>query len=172
VGGIYIDVFPIDAIPQNPLIRRIATARYKALDKLLYLLHLDPYKHAHGPSSWPVLLVQRLFTHEWARRQMRAANTQYDYETSEYVLDYDDGIRGILPKRVLGTPKPYIFEGHEVMGVEHADEYLRTKYGSDYMRIPPHDNQRQHNFYYLDYNLPYREYQDNRAFVNRDSASQ
>jgi lipopolysaccharide cholinephosphotransferase len=103
---------------------------------------------------------------------MRAANTQYDYNTSEYVLDYDDGIRGILPKRVLGTPKPYIFEGHEVMGVEHADEYLRTKYGSDYMRIPPHDNQRQHNFYYLDYNLPYREYQDKRAFVNRDSASQ
>jgi lipopolysaccharide cholinephosphotransferase len=51
------------------------------------------------------------------------------------------------------------------MGVEQADAYLRNKYG-DYMVIPPHDNQRQHNFYYLDYNLPYREYQDNRSFVN------
>ena len=172
IAGIYIDVFPIDGVPRSSLARHWAVTRYKLVDKLLYFLHRDPYKHGHGPSSWPILFIQRLFTHEWARRQMRAANTQYDYNTSEYVLDYDDGIRGILPKRVLGKPTAYDFEGHIVMGVEHADEYLRTKYGSDYMRIPPHDNQRQHNFYYLDYNLPYREYQDKRAFVNRDSASQ
>ena len=63
-----------------------------------------------------------------------------------------------------------MFEGHEVMGVEHADAYLRNKYG-DYMVVPPHDNQRQHNFFYLDYNLPFRQYQDKRSFVNRDNAS-
>ena len=50
------------------------------------------------------------------------------------------------------------------MGVEHYDEYLRAKYG-DYMVVPPHDQQRQHNFYYLDYNLPFRQYHDNRDFV-------
>ena len=102
---------------------------------------------------------------------MRAANTQYDYNTSEYVLDYDDGIHGILPKRVLGKPTAYDFEGHIVMGVEHADEYLRIKYGNDYMVVPPHDNQRQHNFFYLDYDLPYKQYQDKRSFVNHDSVA-
>lgn len=172
IAGIYIDVFPIDGVPHSSLARRWAVTRYKLVDKLLYFLHRDPYKHGHGPSSWPILFIQRLFTHEWARRQMRAANTKYDYETSEYVLDYDDGIHGILPKRVLGTPKPYDFDGHEVMGVEYADEYLRTKYGNDYMVVPPHDNQRQHNFFYLDYNLPYKQYQDKRSFVNHDSDAQ
>jgi lipopolysaccharide cholinephosphotransferase len=171
VAGIYIDVFPIDGMTGNKLGQRLAVARYKALDKLLYFLHRNPYKHGHGPSSWPVLIIQRLFTHAWARRKLRAAYLAYDYEKSDYVLDYDDGVRGVMLKRVLGTPKPVLFEGHEVMGVEHADEYLRTKYG-DYMTIPPHDNQRQHNFFYLDYHLPYRQYHDQRAFVSRDNASQ
>ena len=171
VGGIYIDVFPIDGAPASMLKRRVAVARYKACDKLLYFLHRDPYKHGRGPSSWPVLLLQRLFTHEWARRQLRAAYLAYDYEQSAYVLDYDDGVKGVMEKRVLGTPQPVMFEGHEVMGVEHTDEYLRMKYG-DYMVVPPHDNQRQHNFFYLDYNMSYKQYHDGRAFVSsRDSAS-
>lgn len=171
LAGIYIDVFPIDGVPASSLMRRIAVTRYKLLDKLLYFLHRDPYKHGRGISSWPILLIQRLFTHEWARKKLRAANTAYDYNKSEYVLDYDDGINGVIAKRILGKPTPVEFEGHELMGVEHADEYLRTKYG-DYMVIPPHDNQRQHNFFYLDYNLPYRQYQDKRSFVNHDNASQ
>lgn len=170
VAGIYIDVFPIDGMTTNRLMRRLAVARYKACDKLLYFLHRDPYKHGHGLSSWPVLLIQKLFTHEWARRQLRAANLAYDYATSDYVLDYDDGINGVMPKSILGTPQPFDFEGRQVMGVEHYDEYLRQKYG-DYMVVPPHDNQRQHNFYYLDYNLPYRQYKDERSFVSHDSAS-
>jgi lipopolysaccharide cholinephosphotransferase len=95
---------------------------------------------------------------------MRAAYLAYDYGKSDYVLDYYDGVRGVTTKRILGTPQPVEFEGHTVMGVEHADEYLSQKYG-DYMKVPPHDNQRQHNFFYLDYNLPYREYQDSRLFV-------
>jgi lipopolysaccharide cholinephosphotransferase len=164
VGGIYIDVFPIDGAPKSKLLRRLAVARYKAMDKLLYFLHRDPYKHGYGPSSWPILLIQHLFSHDWARRQLRAAYLAYDYQQSEYVLDYDDGVAGVMKKDVLGTPQPVEFEGHQVMGVEHYDEYLRGKYG-DYMVIPPHDNQRQHNFFYLDYNLPFRQYEDKRSFV-------
>ena len=110
------------------------------------------------------MLIQHLFSHDWARRQLRAAYLAYDYQQSEYVLDYDDGVAGVMKKDVLGTPQPVEFEGHQVMGVEHYDEYLRGKYG-DYMVIPPHDNQRQHNFFYLDYNLPFRQYEDKRSFV-------
>ncbi|MBQ5578637.1 MAG: LicD family protein, partial [Prevotella sp.] len=75
LAGIYIDVFPIDGVPASSLMRRIAVTRYKLLDKLLYFLHRDPYKHGRGISSWPILLIQRLFTHEWARKKLRAANT-------------------------------------------------------------------------------------------------
>jgi len=168
VGGIYIDIFPIDGISRHKIMQRLAVARYKATDKLLYFLHRDPYKHGHGPESWPILLLQKLFSHKWAQRQMRAAYVAYDYDRSKYVLDYDDGLKGIITKDILGTPQPVMFEGHEVMGVEQADKYLRQKYG-DYMIVPPHDDQRQHNFFYLDYNMPYKEYQDRRSFVRHKS---
>lgn len=171
VAGIYIDVFPIDGIPASALARRLAVGRYKLMDKLMYFLHRDPYKHGHGPGSWPILLVQRLFTHQWIRRQLRKASTAYDYDKSDYVIDYDDGMKGIFPKSIFGTPCPVMFEGHLLMGLADAHTYLTTKYG-DYMVVPPHDNQRQHNFFYLDYHLPYRQYQDRRSFVSRDTASQ
>ena len=86
------------------------------------------------------------------------------------MLDYDDGVKGVMRKEVLGTPQPIEFEGHTVMGVEHYDDYLSTKYG-DYMTIPQHADQRQHNFFYLDYHLPYREYRDQRSFVSHDTVS-
>jgi len=167
LGGIYIDVFPIDGVPGNHLLRRFAVARYHWLDKLIYFLNRDPYKHGHGPSSWPVLLLQHLFSRQWAQRKIRQVRLRYSYDQSEQVLDYDDGMNGIIDKQVLGTPTPFMFEGLQFMGVEQWDCYLSAKYG-DYMTIPPHDHQRQHNFFYLDYNLPYREYHDKRQFIHHN----
>lgn len=169
IAGIYLDVFPIDGAPAAFLPRWFAVRRYKLFDKLLYFLHRDPFKHGHGLDSLFIRMVQKLFTHEWARRKMREANTAYSYDDYDTVLDYDDGVNGLIGKRILGTPTPVLFEGHEVMGVEHADEYLRTKYG-DYMVIPQGNHQRQHNFFYLDYDLPYRQYKDKRSFVNHQEA--
>lgn len=170
VGGVYIDVFPIDGMPENRFAQRRQLWKYKLYDRLIYLLHRNPYKHGHGVSSWLPLLVRRLFHHKSIQHTLRKSMLKYDFNRCDLCVNYDDGWRGIMPKTCYGKPTPILFEGQELMGVEQADQYLTNTYG-DYMTIPPHDNQRQHNFYYLDYNLPYREYQDNRAFVNRDSAS-
>jgi len=170
VGGVYIDVFPIDGMPENRFAQRRQLWKYKLYDRLIYLLHRNPYKHGHGVSSWLPLLVRRLFHHKSIQHTLRKSMLKYDFNQCDLCVNYDDGWRGIMPKTCYGKPTPILFEGQELMGVEQADQYLTNTYG-DYMTIPPHDNQRQHNFYYLNYNLPYREYQDNRAFVNRDSAS-
>ena len=73
------------------------------------------------------------------------------------MADYDDGSKGAMDKKILGTPVPYTFEDTKVMGVSDYDTYLSNKYG-DYMTIPKHSAQRQHNFHYLDLNHPYREF--------------
>ena len=67
-------------------------------------------------------------------------------------------------EELYGAPTPIRFEGKEVMGVAHPHEYLTCTYG-EYMVIPKQEHQRTHNFQYLDYHLPYREYTDNRTFV-------
>ncbi|MBR1548332.1 MAG: LicD family protein [Prevotella sp.] len=157
LGGVYIDVFPIDGVPANGLQRRLHFARYEYWKRVLYLIHRDPYKHGHGPSSWIPLLCRRLYTMAGVQARLRRLLLSCDYDQAALVADYDDGLRGVMDKSVLGTPTAYDFEGTQVMGVEQSHTYLSHKYG-DYMTIPDGDHQRQHNFNVLDMDHPYRSY--------------
>jgi lipopolysaccharide cholinephosphotransferase len=159
LGGLYIDVFPIDGVPQNSLRRKWQFAHYEYLKRVLYLLHRDPYKHGHGPSSWIPLLCRRVYTMKEVQQKIRKLLMKFDYNTSALVADYDDGQRGAMPQEILGTPQPYNFEGKQVLGVEQSDVYLTRKYG-DYMVVPDGDHQRQHNFQVLDFDKPYKDYSD------------
>lgn len=156
LGGIYIDVFPIDGVPANALMRRWHFACYEYWKRVLYLIHRDPYKHGHGPSSWIPLLCRKVYTMEGVQRKIRHLLLKYDYEQSPLVADYDDGSKGAMPKSILGIPTPYDFEGEKVRGVEQYDTYLTRKYG-DYMTIPDGNHQRQHNFHLLDLEKSYRQ---------------
>ena len=157
LGGIYLDVFPIDGVPDGWLARKWHFARYQYYKRVLYLLFRDPYKHGHGPSSWVPLLCRKLYSLRTVQERIRQLLTTYDYDTCTLVADYDDGSRGAMPKTILGTPTPYDFEDMQALGVEHYDTYLRRKYG-DYMQIPDGDHQRQHNFHLLDLNDSYKNY--------------
>ena len=155
LGGIYIDVFPIDGVPAGAISRKWHFACYEYWKRVLYLIHRDPYKHGHGPSSWVPLLCRRLYTMQGVQQNIRQLLLKYDYEKSPLIADYDDGLRGVLEKKVLGTPTPYAFEDETVLGVEQYDTYLSHKYG-DYMTIPDGDHQRQHHFHVLDFDKSYR----------------
>lgn len=157
LGGIYIDVFPIDGVPTNKLQRRLHFAKYEYWKRVLYLLHRDPYKHGKGPSSWIPLLCRRLYTMQEVQKNIRRLLMKYDYNYCDFVADYDDGMKGTMNKNILGNPQHYSFDGERVNGVEQYDIYLKNKYG-DYMTPPPVAKQRQHNFHYLDLENPYREY--------------
>lgn len=167
VGGVYIDVFPIDGVPTHRLAQRFACFRYALTDKLIYFLHRNPYKHGRGPSSWLPLLVRKLFTHEGLQRTIRQLRLCYPYDHSAAVLDYDDGFRGIIDKKVLGAPTPVAFEGIMLQGVSQANAYLSQKYGPDYMTPPDIAHQRQHHFFYLDYHQSYHDYADPRQFTHQ-----
>lgn len=156
LGGVYIDIFPIDGIASTPLAQRLQYWRYSFYNKLCYLLLRDPYKHGHGPSSWLPLLVRKLYTPEGVMRRFRKVMLRYPYEQSRYVSSLHDGPTSVMPKEVLGEPTPIEFEGHQVMGVAQPDAYLRHEFG-DYMQLPPEEKRKSHNFYYLDLRKPYRD---------------
>lgn len=156
LGGIYVDVFPIDGVPSQPLLRRWHIWRYKLLRKKLYFTYRDPYRHGHGPSSWLPLLCRRLYTVTGLQSAIRLHLLRYSYDDCTLVQDYDDGYKGAMEKDILGTPTPFPFEDITLMGYEQSDIYLRQKYG-DYMKMPPVEQQRQHNFHYMDLERPYRE---------------
>lgn len=157
LGGVYLDVFPLDGVPAGRMKQRLHFAKYEFYKRVLYLIHRDPYKHGKGPSSWVPLLCRKFFTLAGVQSSIRNILTAYDFDRSSLVCDYDDGMKGIMPKEVLGAPTPVAFEEKEVWGVEQYHIYLTQKYG-DYMTIPKLSGQRQHNFHYLDLNEPYRNF--------------
>lgn len=157
VGGIYMDVFPLDGVPSSWLTRKWHFAKYEYYKRALYLLCRDPYKHGHGPSSWIPLLCRKLYTLEGLQGKISRLIHQYPYATSYLVADYDDGSKGTMRKEVIGNPQRYEFEHLKMVGVERFDDYLRQKYG-DYMQVPPASKQRQHLFHYLDLDHPYADY--------------
>ena len=62
--------------------------------------------------------------------------TTYDFDKSSLVCDYDDGMRGIMPKAELGAPTPVSFEDETVWGVQDYDTYLTRKYGHSQFIFP------------------------------------
>ena len=154
--GVYVDVFPIDGVPSDEKERRRHFKKYKFWRHLLFLRGRNPFKHGHGPRSWFPWLLHQVFSLQDLQDHVKRLMTKYDYDQSDYVADYDDGLRGVVKKEILGVPCTYGFEGRQFMGVEHPDEYLSQKYG-DYMQLPPKEKQVQHHFFRLNLHLPYRE---------------
>ena len=75
LGGIYLDVFPLDGVPQSNLKQRIHFARYEFYKRVLYFIYRDPNKHGKGPGSWLPLLCRRLFTTAGVQRSIRNVMT-------------------------------------------------------------------------------------------------
>ena len=163
LGGIYIDVFPLDGVSEKKWRRTLHFRIYRTLNRLTYLRNRDPYKRGHGVTSWLPRLLQATVSNARLHKWMKGVQTAHSYESSTLVADYDSGERCVMPKSVFGTPQPIVFEGHELMGVEHPDEYLTHLYG-DYMQLPPEEKRRVHGFDYVDLEHSYHDYHDTRQF--------
>lgn len=156
-GGIYLDVFPIDGVPTEWIARHWQFTQYQYWKKVLYLLYRDPYKHGHGVSSWIPLLCRKFYTLKGVQDKIRTLLHKYSYDNNILVADYDDGMKGVMNKNILGHPTAFTFENTTLLGVEHYEAYLSNKYG-DYMTLPDEKHQRQHNFHYLDLENSYKDY--------------
>ena len=156
VGGLPVDVFPLDGMTENAFLRRKHYFKYQLSKKLLYYSTVDPFKHGHGVRSYLVRFIHKVVSQDWAHRKMNNIQREYNYQKSSLIADHDNApSRGILPKEVYGTPTPIEFEGHILMGVQKPDTYLRYCYG-DYMKMPKQYPPQ--NFRYLNLHKPYREY--------------
>lgn len=167
LGGVYVDVFPIDGAPKCKVAQWLWNARYKFLTSMLYLSFRDPYKHGHGPSSWMPLLVRRVMPMAGWQRAVKRCMMEYDFDRCQYVsFNHNDALGAMIDKdKVLGEPTPIAFEDKEVWGLRDNDSYLTQLFG-DYMTPPPADKIHQHNFFYMDLDSPYRTFDKSRLKTN------
>ena len=156
VGGLPVDVFPLDGMTADHSAMVKHYRRYAIAKKLLYYSTIDPLKHGHGLRWAFTKLMHKFISQDWAHRHMNDVQREFDYDRSTLVADHDNAPnRGILPKEVYGKPTPIEFEGHQLMGVQDPDTYLRYCYG-DYMKMPKQLPPQ--SFRYLDLHTPYRQY--------------
>ena len=163
LGGVYLDVWPLDAVADNKLIRTLHFSAFKVLNRMIYMRNRDPFKRGHGVSSWYPRLIQALFKNSTLQRWMRHLQTACDFEKHDKVCMLDNGEKSIISKSVVGKRAEYEFEGQMFFGPEDYDSYLKALYG-DYMEIPPEGKRRIHRPDYLDLGMSYHDYNDTRVF--------
>ena len=158
VGGIYIDIFPLDSVPNNRCLRTIQHYRFNICKRLLYLSYRNPYKHGHGPSSWAPLLVQKLFKRAQLHRLVQRVEYWWEGRSHcDYLTTYDDGLR-VFPRHIFEEPVRMKFEGVEANAPADSKAFLQIMYGDDYMTPPPEGKRLSHRHDYCDFDTPYADY--------------
>lgn len=151
-NGIYIDIFPIDALPTSKFGQRVKYGQMKYLDLMrnstrrLAIRREEPYWYL----KWLFILLAKIHTtNQWARRQNNLAkrtNHQY-HNTSDarslYVVQGINGIREIFPSAVFENTKLMPFEDTQVKVPADYEKYLTQLYG-DWKVIPTGDDQKSH----------------------------
>ena len=142
-SAVYIDIFPMDGAPSSFHARRFHLYHINVWQHLLAMYYADPNK---GRSLWKrpiVALVKRLLSQQSINRHIRKLMMKYDYDSSDIVGYYEGRMNELIPKSVIGNPKPFLFEEREFWGVAEPDQYLTSLYG-DYMQLPPEDQRQAH----------------------------
>ena len=157
VEGLYIDIFPLDGAGTGTVFDRIRAKRI--LWKQILIMNHCTTKEKSGirkilKKYAKMRDLDRL--HLSIEKLMTATPISESTMIANYLGAWAE--KEIMPKEVMGTPELYSFEDTEFYGSKNADAYLTSLYG-DYMRLPPKDKQTfKHNYHYLNFNLPYRDY--------------
>lgn len=150
VGGIYMDIFPLDSVPDNKLLRAWHYYRFNLKRRMLYLVYRDPYKHGKGIGSLVLRSLQRLVSRKKLHERTHKVLTEFeDKKHCHYVMTHDDGFKA-YHKEVFGEPISCEFEGHTFSAPSHPEGFLSVLYGPDYMTPPPVDKRDSHFHDYCD----------------------
>ncbi len=156
IGGIYVDIFPLDDVPNNKLLRNIHYRKFHFYRKLQYYAYRNPYKHGKGIGATLMALLQKFLSKKSLHQAMQRVITEYNEHTDcDYVMTHDDGTCA-YPKSCLQTPRKYLFENREFDGPTDANIFLSSYYGKDYMQLPPEEKRRSHFHDYCDLKNGYK----------------
>lgn len=156
VGGIYIDIFPLDKAPENKMMRMWHYRKFQFVRKLIYFTYRDPYKHGDGFGArfWSFYQkhMSRTSLHAWAQNVLREYNDRGDYN---YLMTHDQGLCAFQTS-LFEPYKMYEFEGRLFRGPAEGDVILSGYYGNNYMTLPPEDKRVSHFHDYCDMNNGYQ----------------
>lgn len=142
--GIFVDVFPLDAVPQGWVGRGVWNVRCFVVRKVLWA-RVGKLADRHALARGVYALLDRIPEHV-AKRWYAALVRQAGRLTSDWVriLMFPTPNReyGYL-RRWYATARPVTFEGQAFAGVSDPEEYLTFKFGA-WRELPPQSERKTH----------------------------
>ena len=143
---VWVDIFPLDGMPNRFIERQIHKAKLLASRALYHVATFDKVnlKRPNRPYYEKVLIRLIKFFHLGKRGNMYFwLNTidrllrKYPYSKSDWCINFMGQymFREMFPKEYYGKGRLYDFEECRMMGPENADAVLSQQYG-DYMKFP------------------------------------
>ena len=154
-GGVYVDIFPLDVLPDSRLKRKIYIMRCKYL-YLRASLALVDFSGKHY--TWYKRIIINLFKHSNGKKYLFKLNKllkKYEYKFNDAKIVSSDILHNKpVLKAVFDEQAIYQFENFQFRSVKNYDVYLTELYGN-YMQMPPVEKRISNHYFDLDLNKPY-----------------
>ena len=161
--GLFLDVFPLDGIGngEKPDLQYFNRIKRKGQ---FYLARVTAVRKGRSVlKNLAAILAKKIpdgrVDNSALRKEISRMCKKYDFDTSDWVgsLLEDLSEHSIVSRALFGTPTDYPFEGHFILGAEHADEFLTALFG-DWRRLPPPEKRiTNHDFVSCDLHKSYLE---------------
>ena len=143
--GIFIDIFPLDGVPDNVLLRSINCLECYIVRKCLWAV-VGQYSERNP-------LIRLLFRQlaripedkifHYMQRMVKRANRRHTRMVRILTFPTYNNEYGYL-RRWYENSALIEFEGRMLQGIADYDSYLSFKFGDDYMTLPPKEKRKGH----------------------------
>lgn len=138
--GIYIDIFPLDNIPDDQSKRRKQKRDFKIINTILSAKYIDVSSRTGFNKLYACIIKLLCFplSLDYLYRKATSISCRYnDIECKEIKNFFGAyGDREIMPKKYMTQMITILFEGNAVSVMAEYDNVLKCLY-NDYMQLPP-----------------------------------
>ena len=156
--GVHIDIFAIESVPENAIVRRIKGTvamglQFIGVSALMYHYRSDKKKQLYtqtlgGKINYGLRMTVGFLSsfrpcEVWGNLFDRFVRGNPDSELWAVPTDVGHYFGHIMPKSVYYPPVKGVFEDMQINLPHDTDAYLKNQYG-DYMVIPPVEDREKH----------------------------
>lgn len=155
--SLWIDIFPLDGMPSNPLKKKYHSYRYlytRMMVQLSQFNSLVNQKKENRPWFEKVIIrianvvkIEKVVSFSWAQKKYLQTIKKYSFNegfAGNYTGAYK--LREIVPSDYFGQPVLLQFEDLKLSCPHKFREYLTAIYGADYMQLPPEEKRDFHHY--------------------------
>lgn len=153
--GAFIDIFPIDRVPEDPVERKEQQRNLQKWYRRIEFKRAGFYgTRSRRTSRWDRFLARLLPASLMINRYENESRRYNDGPSRLLAFNgFPEFVNYVYDRDWLFPVKDYSFEGANYPGPNDHESYLKYFYG-DYMKMPPEDKRKPHGYYYDAENAP------------------